>query len=67
MRAFIYKVENGSDKLGSNTSIITKEYKSLKTLIKHSLKQKTGKYHIEAFYNWTNRYKQADIDIIVEV
>lgn len=71
MRAFIHRVdEHGRDILDSsrpNGGIVTREYKSLESLIRYSLKGYTGKYHIEAFYNWDKRYSKANIDILVTI
>jgi hypothetical protein len=71
MKAFIHGVdEQGRDILGTGLpkgGIVTREYKSLKNLIKYSLKDYKGTYHIEAFHNWDNRYSKANIDIFVTV
>ncbi len=56
---------NGTPKLvGSENRIITKEYKTFATLyryaIKSALKQWDGRVHVEIWYNWDNRYEDAD-------
>ena len=71
MKAFIHGLrEDGSEILGTGFpkgGCVTKEYKNIKSLIKHSLKGLKGSFHIEAFHNWDNRYKTPDIDIIVNM
>ena len=70
MKAFIHKQDNGRDTLGSFNGIrggfVTKNYNTIVDLIRHSLRGLSlGEYHIEAFYNWDNRYGKSDIDIVV--
>lgn len=71
MKAFIHGIdENGRDILGSGFpkgGIVTREYKTLKSLIHNNLRFFKGKFHIEAFHNWDRRYGKADIDIIVTI
>jgi hypothetical protein len=72
MKAFIHGVnENGQDILGSGFpqgGRVTNEYKTLKNLIRYSIGNNKGKFHIEAFYNWdNNKYGKADIDKIITI
>jgi len=72
MKAFIYKQNDGRDTLGtwsgSRGGWITVSYANLDKLLRLSFKDKPdGEYHVEAFYNWENRYKKADVDEIVTI
>ena len=74
MKAFIHGVnDNGQDILGTSFphgGIVTREYKTLKTLIKNTLHYEGFKgktFHVEAFNNWNHRYGKADIDILVTI
>lgn len=59
MRAFL----NDGKGLGSEHSTVTKEYKTLKTLIKYAVKPFLKKHNycrVELFNNWDNRYGKPD-------
>lgn len=66
MRAFVYAYKDGKSVLG--TGRVTPDYQNLKNLKRYYMKGlPKGTYSIEAFYNWDNRYGDADITEIVGV
>jgi len=66
MKAFIHKIENGRDKIGTDNSFVTNNYKNIHNLIMFAFRKvKVGEYHVEAFSDWCNRYRDADFDLVV--
>lgn len=68
MRAFVHKMNaDGMDRLGTgqDAGMVSPEYKRLSNLCRHFLdKLPAGKYHVEVFRNWDNRYGKPDIDFV---
>lgn len=65
MKAFL----NNGKGLGSNNSIITKDYKTIRGLYVNAILpfyNQHGYCKAEVFYNWDNRYKMPDIIIEVD-
>ena len=65
MRAFIHAVDpdTGQDMLGTDNSMVTNEYKTVGNLLKHAVQpfmDRHGSAHVEIFYDWGNRYGEAD-------
>lgn len=70
MKAFVYRIDDqGRDMLGtSNGSFVTNNYRDMRNLLRFALKGcRPGKYHVQAFANWSNRYGDPTHDIIKEV
>ena len=70
IKAFVHKVENGRDRLGTgvNAGMVTPQYGSFQAMKRYFLDRlPEGDYHVEAFHNWDNRYGKPDLDIIYHV
>jgi hypothetical protein len=61
MKAFIHEAnENGQGKCG--TGRVTPEYQNIENMKRYCLNYlPKGNYVVEVFYNWDNRYGQADL------
>ena len=52
----------------SNGSFVTNNYRDIRNLLRFALKGCVpGKYHVQAFARWSNRYGDPTHDIIKEV
>ena len=65
MKAFLHETtEEGRELLGSGHAMVTGEYKSFATMYRYAIKpflsSHNGRCKAEIFYNWDNRYGEAD-------
>lgn len=66
MKAFVYEFRDGQAKCG--TGRVTPNYKNLANMKRYFIQNlPAGCYQILAFFDWDNRYKDADITEVVTV
>jgi DUF2075 family protein len=67
MQAFIHAIrDNGMDILGTEKAMVTNEYKSFESMMRYAITpfiKRHGNCHVEAFYDFGNRYGTPDIDV----
>lgn len=63
MRAFVSKIVDGRTTVGTTNNRVTGDYKTRKNLIRFGVRPILNlgeSAQVELFYNWDNRYGQAD-------